>query len=102
MSDKKILGEIGEKIAESVVDYFSYQKNIELINSLKESGLQFVSTVEDTSKSNNLRGMKIVVSGVFSDYSREEYKKMIEDHGGKNISSISKNTTFSFGVSLPK
>tara|TARA_B100001105_G_C22315356_1_gene410027 strand:- start:191 stop:1072 length:882 start_codon:yes stop_codon:yes gene_type:complete len=86
--------EIGGKIAESVVLYFSRQKNIDLINALKNSGLQFVSAIEDTTKSENLKGMKIVVSGVFEQYSRAELKKMIEEHGGKNISSISKNTTF--------
>jgi DNA ligase (NAD+) len=86
--------EIGGKIAESVVLYFSRQKNIDLINALKNSGLQFVSAIEDTTKSENLKGMKIVISGVFEQYSRAELKKMIEEHGGKNISSISKNTTF--------
>ena len=86
--------EIGDKIAESVVNYFSIEDNLKLINDLKESGLQFVSTIEDTTKSSNLNGMKIVVSGVFNQYSRAEYKKMIEEHGGKNVSSISKNTTF--------
>jgi len=86
--------EIGDKIAGSVVNYFSIEENLKLINNLKESGLQFVSTIEDTTKSSNLNGMKIVVSGVFNQNSRAEYKKMIEDHGGKNVSSISKNTTF--------
>ena len=86
--------EIGGKIAESVVLYFSRQKNIDLINALKNSGLQFVSAIEDTTKSENLKGMKIVVSGVFEQHSRAELKKMIEEHGGKNISSISKHTTF--------
>lgn len=86
--------EIGDKIAESVVNYFSIEENLKLINNLKESGLQFVSTIEDTTKSSNLNGMKIVVSGVFNQNSRAEYKKMIEEHGGKNVSSISKNTTF--------
>ena len=86
--------EIGDKIAESVVNYFSIEDNLKLINDLKESGLQFVSTIEDTTKSSNLNGMKIVVSGVFNQNSRAEYKKMIEEHGGKNVSSISKNTTF--------
>jgi DNA ligase (NAD+) len=86
--------EIGDKIAESVVNYFSIVENLKLINDLKESGLQFVSTIEDTAKSSNLNGMKIVVSGVFNQNSRAEYKKMIEEHGGKNVSSISKNTTF--------
>ena len=86
--------EIGDKIAESVVNYFSIEENLKLINNLKESGLQFVSTIDDTTKSSNLNGMKIVVSGVFNQNSRAEYKKMIEEHGGKNVSSISKNTTF--------
>jgi DNA ligase (NAD+) len=86
--------EIGDKIAESVVNYFSHQKNIALINSLQESGLQFVSAIKDTSKSDRLQGMRILVSGVFTQFSRVELKKMIEDHGGKNVSSISKNTTF--------
>ena len=86
--------EIGDKIAESVVNYFSIEDNLKLINDLKESGLQFVSTIEDTTKSSNLNGMKIVVSGVFNQNSRAEYKKMIEEHGRKNVSSISKNTTF--------
>ena len=86
--------EIGDKIAGSIVNYFSIEENLKLINNLKESGLQFVSTIEDTTKSSNLNGMRIVVSGVFNQNSRAEYKKMIEDHGGKNVSSISKNTTF--------
>jgi DNA ligase (NAD+) len=86
--------EIGDKIAESVVLYFSKQKNIDLINALKNSGLQFTSAIEDTTKSEHLKGMKIVVSGVFEKYSRAEFKKMIEEHGGKNVGSISKSTTF--------
>ena len=86
--------EIGDKIAESVVLYFSKQKNIDLVTALKNSGLQFVSVIKDTRKSEHLRGMKIVVSGVFEKYSRAELKKMIEEHGGKNVGSISKSTTF--------
>ncbi len=86
--------EIGDKIADSVVLYFSKQKNIDLVTALKNSGLQFVSVIEDTTKSEHLKGMKIVVSGVFEKYSRAELKKMIEEHGGKNVGSISKSTTF--------
>ena len=86
--------EIGSKIAESVVLYFSKQKNIDLVTALKNSGLQFISTIENTTKSEHLKGMKIVVSGVFEKYSRAELKKMIEEHGGKNVGSISKSTTF--------
>jgi len=86
--------EIGHKIAESIVFYFSQQKNIDLIIALKNSGLQFVSKIEDTSKSDLLKGMKIVVSGVFNKYNRSELNRMIEEHGGKNVGSISKSTTF--------
>ena len=70
------------------------QKNMILIAALKAKGLQFVSAIADTTKSDKLKGMKIVVSGVFSQFSRVGLKKMIEEHGGKNVSSISKNTTF--------
>ncbi len=86
--------EIGDRIAESVVLYFSQQQNRDLIFNLERAGLQFTSIIKDTSVSEILKGMKIVVSGVFSKFSRVELKKMIEEHGGKNISSISKNTTF--------
>ena len=86
--------EVGDKIAESVVLHFSQQKNMVLIAALKESSLQFVSAIADTIKSDKLKGMKIVVSGVFSQFSRVGLKKMIEEHGGKNVSSISKSTTF--------
>ncbi len=86
--------EIGEKIAESVVLYFSQQQNRDLIFNLETAGLQFSSSIEDASVSEILKGMKIVVSGVFSQFSRVEFKKMIEEHGGKNVSSISKNITF--------
>jgi DNA ligase (NAD+) len=89
-----VVDEIGEKIAESVVLYFSKQKNIDLITNLKNSGVQLLSTIEDTTKSEHLKGMKVVVSGVFEKYSRAEFKKMIEEHGGKNVGSISKSTTF--------
>lgn len=86
--------EIGKKIAESVFLYFSQKKNIDLIIALKNSGLQFASDLEETLKSEHLKGMRIVVSGVFNKFSRNELKKMIEAHGGKNVGSISKNTTF--------
>ena len=86
--------EIGGKIAESVNAYFSEDKNLLLIEELKIAGLQFISNIKETSKSDNLAGDKIVVSGVFQQFSRAEYKKMIEEHGGKNVGSISKSTTF--------
>ena len=86
--------EIGDKIALSVVDYFNDEMNIKNIQILKEIGLQFNSNYDNELLSGSLKGMKIVVSGIFVNYSRSQLKKMIEQHGGKNSSSISKNTTF--------
>lgn len=86
--------EIGDMIAESVVNYFSNEKNKLLIEKLKSYNLTFEITQSLELVSNKLNGISIVVSGVFSHFSREELKNMIEKHGGKNISSISKNTTF--------
>mgnify|MGYP001216335704 FL=1 len=86
--------EIGDKIALSVVDYFNDEINLKNILILKKIGLQFNSNLIDELLSDCLKGMKIVVSGIFVNHSRSELKKMIEQHGGKNSSSISKNTTF--------
>ncbi len=86
--------EVGDKIAESVLNYCEDKKNLSLISDLKSVGLQFISTIEDTTISNKLAGFKIVASGIFSAYSRAELKQMIENHGGKSVNSISKNTTF--------
>ena len=61
------------------------QKNIDLISALKLSGLEFTSSIQEIPLSNKLEGMKIIVSGTFQKYSRVELKKMIEDHGGKNV-----------------
>ncbi|MDC3029888.1 NAD-dependent DNA ligase LigA [Flavobacteriales bacterium] len=86
--------EIGEKIAESVVLYFQNKENIKLIDRLKNQGLCFEIDEESKAISSQLLGMSIVISGVFSHFSRDELKKIIEQHGGKNVSSISKKTTF--------
>ena len=87
--------EIGEKIAQSVVTYFALPANIELINKLKEAGLQMEKLEEDEGEfSDKLSGLSIVISGVFSKHSREEYKDMIEKHGGRNVGSISLKTSF--------
>lgn len=88
------IDEIGDRIAESVVSYFSNPDNIELINKLRDSGLQFEKEiVEVENLSNRLEGKSIVVSGVFS-RSRDEIKELVELHGGRNISSISKKTDY--------
>ena len=86
--------EIGEKIAESVVLYFQNNENTKLIDRLKNQGLCFEIGEESKAISSHLSGMSIVISGVFSHFSRDELKKIIEQHGGKNVSSISKKTTF--------
>ncbi|MAZ54249.1 MAG: DNA ligase (NAD(+)) LigA, partial [Flavobacteriales bacterium] len=82
------------KIAESVVLYFQNKENIKIINRLKNQGLCFEIGEESKAISSQLLGMSIVISGVFSHFSRDELKKLIEQHGGKNVSSISKKTTF--------
>ncbi len=86
--------EIGDKIAKSVTSWFSNSKNIDLINKLRFLDLKFTFDNQNTIISGKLKGMNIVISGVFSNFSRNELKKIIEDHGGKNIGSISKKTTF--------
>jgi len=87
------VSEIGGVIAKSVIDYFSIPENREEIEQMKVAGLQF-EVIEKELASNALDGAKIVVSGVFTSFSRNELKKLIEDNGGKNVSSISKSTDF--------
>lgn len=86
--------EVGEKIALSIKDFFADKRNIHIINRLKNAGLQFEQEKKVVSSNQVLSGMNIVVSGVFSTMSRDEIKQLIEDLGGKNVSSISKKTTF--------
>ena len=93
--DLKDVDGIGDVIARSVVDYFASEKNRMSVKRLKKYGLQMsvVSSSEDNG-SDKLAGMNIVISGVFANHTRDEYKAMIEKHGGKNVSSISSKTTF--------
>ena len=87
--------EIGDKIAESIIQFFGIEKNRELVYNLKELGLQMeMEEEEDTSISNILEGKTFLVSGVFTQYSRNDLKKAIEDHGGKNVGSISSKTDY--------
>lgn len=85
--------EIGEKIAISVQQYFLDEDNRKIIERLEKAGLQF-KVEEKELASNALGGKNFVVSGVFSKFSRDEIKKLIEDNGGKNVSSISAKTDF--------
>lgn len=88
------VNEVGEKIAESVSVYFKNPAHIDLIERLKKHGLTL--EIDDKNKpiSDKLQGQSIVISGIFEHYSRDELKHMIEQHGGKNVGSISKKTTF--------
>ncbi|WP_099465325.1 MULTISPECIES: NAD-dependent DNA ligase LigA [Parabacteroides] len=86
---------IGERIAKSVIDYFADERNRELVNRLKEYGLQMTVSEEMISdRSDKLQGLTIVISGTFSKHSRDEYKMMIERHGGKNSGSVSGKTDY--------
>mgnify|MGYP000920420101 FL=1 len=89
------IDEIGERIAQSVVQYFAEDKNIVLINRLKDYGLQMAVAEGDLKpQSDTLKDKSIVISGTFQHHSRDEYKQMIIQHGGKNVSSISSKTSF--------
>ncbi len=86
---------IGNVIAGSVVKYFSDEKNRAFLQRLKECGLNMsLSEEQKEARSDKLNGMSIVISGVFTHHSRDEYKTMIEQHGGKNVGSISGKTSF--------
>ena len=85
--------EVGEKIADAIIDYFADPANIEIIERLKEAGLQFEAE-QSVRHSDTLEGKNIVISGKFINHSREELKAMIEAHGGKNQSGVNANTDF--------
>lgn len=94
---KKLINidEIGEKIAQSILTYFANPLNRELIERLKSTGLQLYRREEDLSGyTDKLAGQSIVISGVFTHHSRDEYKELIEKNGGKNVGSISAKTSF--------
>lgn len=87
--------DVGEQIAKNIIAYFNDLSNLEIINRLREAGVQMESQEEEQApQSDILQGKSIVVSGVFSHHSRDEYKAMIEAHGGKNVGSVSKKTSF--------
>ena len=86
--------EIGERIAESVLQFFADERNRAIIERLRQHGLQLEVEESNELTSNVLEGKTFVVSGVFSQFSRDEIKAAVEQHGGKNISSISKKTDY--------
>jgi DNA ligase (NAD+) len=92
------IDEIGEKIAESVVNYFKDENNLTMIDRLQRAGLQFELDHSILgARSSKLEGKSIVISGTFDKHSRDELKAMVEKHGGKNVGSISKTTSFLLG-----
>lgn len=95
LADLMAVDEIGERIATSVNRFFSNPLNVEIVEKLREVGLKF--EIEESVLKNRtdiLAGKSIVISGVFVHHSRDEYKEMIEQNGGKNVGSVSKATSF--------
>lgn len=89
------IDEVGEIIAISIADFFANEKNKDIILRLKQAGLQFeLSEEQQQGGSDKLKDLTFVISGVFAKHSREQYKEMIELHGGKNSGSISKKTSY--------
>lgn len=87
--------EIGERIARSIIAYFADERNRTLVDRLKEYGLQMAVAEEVlANRSEKLKGLSIVISGTFAKHSRDEYKAMIEQHGGKNSGSVSGKTSY--------
>ena len=86
--------DIGERIADSVIKFFSEDANVKMIEKLKSFGLQFSGQQDIETISDKLSGRSIVVSGVFERISRDDLKKLIEQHGGKVVGSISSKTDF--------
>ena len=87
--------DIGPRIAESIIEYFAVPLNREIIERLRSAGVRMsVDKIEGATRSDALAGKSIVISGVFARHSRDEYKELIELHGGKNVGSISKKTDY--------
>lgn len=89
------IDEVGERIAESIVEYFSRPEHLEMIRFLKSKGLQFqLSEEQSGNRTDKLKGLSILISGTFKNHTREELKELIERHGGKNATSVSKKTNY--------
>lgn len=87
--------DVGQTIAHGIIEYFASPENRVIIERLRQAGLKFeIEQLAETKTSDHLAGKSIVISGVFAHHSRDEYKKIIELNGGKNVGSISKKTSF--------
>ena len=85
--------EIGERIADSLIDYFDNMQNMQLIERLAAFGVKMEGTTQRVVLSSKLEGLTVVISGTFEQHSRDEYKAMIEAHGGKNGSGVTSKTS---------
>ena len=90
-----VIEDVGPQIAENIVNYFDDIRNLEILERLRTAGLQMEGEIQKSIvESQKLAGLSIVISGTFAHQSRDEYKEMIEAHGGKNVGSVSKKTSF--------
>ena len=95
MEQLTAIEDVGEQIATNIIAYFNDINNLAIINQLREAGVQMESQEQETApQSDKLQGKSIVISGVFTQHSRDEYKAIIEANGGKNVGSVSKKTSF--------
>jgi len=94
MAQLTAIHEIGPKIASSIISFFADQENISIVSRLKNYGIIFREEEIQSLSSEILKGKSVLISGVFLKHTREEYKELIERHGGKNVTSLSGNTTF--------
>ena len=85
--------EVGEKIADAIIEYFADERNQQIIERLREAGLQLTAK-ERTKASNTLEGLTFVISGSFANHSRDELKALIDANGGKNLAAVSANTSY--------
>ena len=85
---------IGEVMAKSIISYFHNEENLKIVERLRGYGLQMELSTLNSQLSTKLEGQSIVISGVFAHHSRDEYKAIIEQNGGKNVGSISNKTSF--------
>lgn len=88
------INDVGERIAGSIIKFFRNPDNLDIVNRLRNHGLKMAIETSSEGKTDILKGKSIVISGTFELHNREEYKKIIEDNGGKNVSSISSKTSF--------
>lgn len=94
VEDLQNINTVGTTIAQSIRDFFDDERNIQIVNRLRAFGLQFEQEKKIIAENQILSGKSIVVSGVFTNFSRDGIKQVIENHGGKNVSSISAKTDF--------